>query len=223
MPSTAAKLTCSPWVGGQHDWEKVLRFGVKRHLRPGDLLYAQGWIVEYFYYLNKGSVRVSICSREGSEKILAIQEPGSLIGETAAFDGQPCFSTAVAIEESEVYAFSSRQFIHVIREEPEIAIRIIQSLGSKMRVLAAQVSSLTFMDARSRIVYLLCQAADTGSTGCRIINMTHQDLANLTGLCRVTVTKVLNDLHRIGAIDKSRSRIRVRDPVRLRHHLVNPA
>lgn len=218
---SAKQLSASPWVIGDLEWDQSLKYGVQRNLRPGDILYTQGRVTEYFYYLKRGRVRVSICSQEGSEKTLAIQEAGSLLGETAAFDGSPCFSTAVATGASTVYAFTAAQFRQMVRENPDLSVRMLQSLGFKVRVLAAQVSSLAFMDARSRIAYLLSQACDMENQGSDIVNITHQDMANMTGLCRVTVTKVLNDLHRGGIIDKGRSRILVRDAGRLRQLMVN--
>lgn len=221
MSDQPSSPSTSPWVGGNRHWESVLQHGIPRHLRPGDILYSQGGVAEYFYYLSKGKVRVSISSRDGSEKTLAIHEPGSLIGETSAYDGQPSFSSAVAVTETLVYAFSPSQITSVVRESPEIAHQLIQSLGAKMRVLAAQVSSLTFMDARGRIAYMLLQATEAVPMRPGLIRLTHQDVANLTGVSRVTVTNLLNDLQGEGIIGKSRSCIWVKDAARLRRCLNN--
>jgi CRP/FNR family cyclic AMP-dependent transcriptional regulator len=167
--------------------------------RDGEMIYIQGESSRCFYFVRSGRVKVSILKEDGSEKILAIQEKNTFFGESAAFDRHPYFATATAIED---------------------AFLIIRRIIRKLRLLGFQVEDSAFLDAQRRIAHilvkLLAEVGEPGPDGTVIERgITHEDLANITGLSRVRVTTILNNLERAGIITKRRMALTVIDQGKL--------
>jgi CRP/FNR family transcriptional regulator, cyclic AMP receptor protein len=165
-------------------------------------------------------VKISIFRDDGSEKILAIQEGDTFFGESAAFDDQPYFATAIVLEPSEIFHIHRDKLLAVIPKEPGVACMLICALIRKMRLLAFQVEDLSFLDAQKRVVHILLTLAhelgavkEEGFTIQKRI--THDDLAHLTGLSRVTVTNILNYLEKLNIIRKKRCTLTIVDRERL--------
>jgi len=222
----------SPWVKDnvgqyQHELSKLLKGAHPKKYRANQPVYIQGERSQRFYFLRKGKVKISIFREDGSEKILAIQEDNTFFGESAAFDDQPYFATATILEPSEVYYIHRDGLLKMIRKTPSIATMLISALIRKIRLLAFQVEDLSFLDAQKRIVHiLLTLCLELGvkkEEGLQIQKrITHNDVAQLTGLSRVTVTNVLNYLERLNLIKKSRCMLTIIDQERLNNLLGNP-
>jgi CRP/FNR family transcriptional regulator len=222
----------SPWVKdniGQYQLElkKLLKSSNPKKYKANQVVYIQGERSQRFYFLRKGKVKISIFREDGSEKILAIQEDNTFFGESAAFDDQPYFATATILEPSEVYHIHRDDLLKMVKKMPSIASMLICALIRKMRLLAFQVEDLSFLDAQKRIVHiLLTLGLELGvkkEEGLRIQKrITHNDVAQLTGLSRVTVTNVLNYLERLNLIKKSRCMLTLVDQEKLHNLLGNP-
>jgi CRP-like cAMP-binding protein len=165
-------------------------------------------------------VKISIFRDDGTEKILAIQEDDTFFGESAAFDDQPYFATATVLEPSEIFHIDRDKLLAVIPEDPKVAVMLICALIRKMRLLAFQIEDFSFLDAQKRVVHiLLALAHELGvekEDGLNIQKrITHNDIAHLTGLSRVSVTNILNYLERLKIIKKKRCTLIILDQERL--------
>lgn len=216
----------SPWVKPScgEDLAFVFDLGVRRVYDAGAILYHQGDLSHVFYYLDRGRVKVSILREDGSEKVLAIHEPGSLFGESAAFDSRPYFATCTSLEQSVVYVIRVEDVLSLMASDPGVARSIGRSLAQKMRLLTYHVADLTFLDSFSRVAHFLLKLGqDFGIStpaGKRLaVSLTHQDIANLTGTSRVTVTNILNAFKRQGLIQKKHKEIVITDEPRLAEYL----
>lgn len=215
----------SPWVKDnigdyREELERLLKFGRLGKYRSGQPVYIQGERSRHFYFLLKGRVKISIFREDGSEKILAIQEGNTFFGESAAVDDQPYFATATVLEASEIYSIHRDHLLQMLRETPSIAFLLMCALIRKMRLLAFQVEDLSFLDAQKRVVHILLKlvhelGVEKGE-GLHIQKrITHDDLARLTGLSRVTVTNVLNYLEKLSILEKRRCSLTILDHERL--------
>lgn len=214
--------TCdSPWIKpGLPFLDSLLEEGELRVYRPGTVIYFQGEYSPGLLYVQKGSFKVSIYHEDGREKILGIQEAPTTFGEASAFDGEAYFCTAVALSQCHVYLFRNAVVAKLIRTYPEISFSIMESMSRKFRALALEVQELAFMDAPHRIAHLLTKLfADYGvlTTAGEKLSMpiTHEELANMAGMSRVTVTTVLNRMQQQGIIEKKRRTIYILDKERL--------
>lgn len=200
--------------------DTLLAIGRLKRYSPGQIIYLQGEESTNFYFVREGKVRVSIFKENGSEKILAIQEDNTFFGESAAFDRYPYFATATAMEESTIYAFDIEETEALLRSHPEVSLLIITSIIRKLRLLGLQVEGLSFLDAQKRVASILLklmhEVGEPTANGILIKKrITHEDLANITGLSRVTVTNVLNYLNRLKLITKERLKYTIIDRARL--------
>lgn len=218
----------SPWVKSDEDrWERLAGYGTTLMVEPNGIIFSQGDRADAFYYLKQGRVKVLMFAQDGSEKTLAIHEEGSLFGETAAFDNMPRFATAVAMKRSEVVRIRANALPGLVRENPDLALRLMQSLCRKIRLLALQVEGMAFLDVERRVGHLLLRLAmDFGvpaGSGIRIsVRVTDQELAGIVGSCRVTVTKVLNAFRRQGLVEKTDRYLIITDPAGLAQFVMAP-
>ena len=124
-------LNKSLWViEDKNIQEKVLKYSKNiRYFCKGNFIYQQEDKRDFLYFLTEGRVRVSVSSASGSEKILAIHEPGSFFGETAFFDELPSFTYAQALKDSTVVVLSKDQFTNMMKDDPDLAFNLFNSMG----------------------------------------------------------------------------------------------
>ena len=207
----------SPWLASDQEfWEELDPFAKRRFYPKNYYVYYQGDHSNCFYWVKSGLVKVVIIHEGGLEKILSINGPGSLFGETAAFDGKPYFASALVIEDAEIWSVTADDLFCIFETNPKLTKEILKSLTAKIRLLALQVEDLTFFDALRRIARTLVKLAHNCGqkepTGIKILHrLTHQELANLVGTSRVTVTNTLQYLKETGVLEQKRGQITITD------------
>lgn len=160
------------------------------------VIFSPGAPSEAIYFIEKGRVRLTRLSPEGKTVILALLGPGDLIGE-AAWESGEHDSYAETLEESRIYQISRDAFQNFIRENPEFGLRLIQILGIRLKQAQARIEDLVFRQVPSRVARLLLSLAESHGkvtpNGIRVeFPLTHQEIADLVGSSRVTVTQILN-------------------------------
>jgi len=219
-------ITDSPYVvwdakGYEKEKEQLLTVSVSKIYGEGEIIYLQGQTSKEFFFVHEGRVKVSILREDGSEKILSIQEQNTFFGEYAAFDRQPHFATATALDRSKIGRIPIEGAVSAMKANPNVSLMIINRIARKFRSLGFQVEGLAFFDAERRIARMLVSLAaevgkpDTDGTTIRR-GITHEALANLTGLSRVRVTTILNNFERGSIITKKRGSVTITDFVKLR-------
>ncbi len=204
----------------------LLSRSAPRKYRSGSVVFMQGEPGGRFYFIKKGRVMVTIVGRDGSEKIVAIQESNTFVGDTS-LDRYPYPATAVAIQDSEIYAVEQAHFRLCVKSNPEVAFMILESVIRKARSTALQVGDLSLRTARGRVAHVLVKLSEEigRKTEEGIViqeRMTHGTLAGLTGLARPTLTSLLNELERSNLISKTKnSYITIVDKERLVHAVDN--
>lgn len=182
-----------------------------------NIIFHEGDYGDTLYIIKGGRIKIAKVTMDGREKTLTILQPGDFFGEMALFDDLPRSATAEAIDpEVRLLAISKADFERVITENPQIALRIMRDLTRRIRQVNQQVEDLAFKDVHGRVastLYNLMQTegAKTGKTGVSL-KMTHQDLANMVGSSRETVTRALNRLQDQGVIAISHQQITILKP-----------
>jgi CRP/FNR family cyclic AMP-dependent transcriptional regulator len=183
---------------------------VRRYPR-GAFVYRQGEISHHFYQLVSGRIRILNGHPDGREQVLAIVEPGGLFGEAACFDGVPYYTAALTVQPSMVRVFSREPVMKAMRANPEILLEILRSVIRKQRLFALQLETLTFRKAPARVALILARlatyygAADADGRGTRIgLHLSHEVLAAMIGVTRVTVTREIGALIRDGVITRQK-------------------
>ena len=166
------------------------------------------------FVIHQGQVKVSIVSEDGREVILSLLGPGSVFGELSLLDGKPRSANVVATEDTDLLMLRRSDFIQLIYKTPQIATALLAELASRLRKTDRQIEGLALLDVTSRISETLLQLAPEQGTetadGVGIESRpTHQELANMSGTTRETVSRVIKRLEGQGYINCSGRRITI--------------
>ena len=188
----------------------------------GVAIYQQGELSSRFYQLVSGRIRIVLSQTDGREHVLAIVEPGGLFGEAACFDGLPYHTTAVTVQASTVLVFGREAVLDAMRGEPDLMLEVLRSITRKQRLFALQLETAMFRKAPARVAFILSRLATyygtpvAGGRATRIgLHLSHDVLASMIGVTRVTVTREIGALIRDGIVTRDRRYLIVLDQGRL--------
>ena len=166
---------------------------VTKTVKRGTNIYAKGDPGTSLCAIGAGTVRISVPSVEGKDAVLDVLGKGSILGEIALLDGHPRTADAIAVTDCELFVIERRDFLPLMREEPEIALKIIEILCSKLRRTTQQAEEVMFLDLPSRLAKALMRLLDGDTAGMqeRKVTITQKDLGNLIGMSRESTNKQL--------------------------------
>jgi len=194
---------------------------VRKLYDDGELVFSEGEPCEGFYVVLAGKIRIFKTSANGREQVLAIEGPGSSVAELPVFDGGRYPASVAAIEPSEMIFISRKDFQAFCLEHPQVALKVLAVVGSRLRRLVGIIEELSFTTVRQRLVaHLLRLADDIGQKTDRGIEImlpgSHQDLAHQIGTVRELVSRNLSRLQAEGLLELDARHIVIRDPKGLR-------
>jgi CRP/FNR family cyclic AMP-dependent transcriptional regulator len=194
-------------------------FHVKAY-RRNQIIFLEEETGNYMYIVLAGKVKVTKSTIGGKETILAIHQAGDFFGEMALLDGKTSPATVSAMEDCRIATIYSEDFHRLVMRNDKVVRQIIHVLCGRLRNVWAQVQDLTYSTAEARICAGLRQLSKRhGVVDARgiIINLkiTHQELAEMVGTSRETVTRTLARLQKKAIILIEQRRIVVLDPKRL--------
>ncbi len=205
------------------EWDEVKliceRASEKRYYKE-EVIFFEDNNAENLYILVEGRVKLTMLSPSGKEKVISIIQEGDILGEMSLFDQDKHPITAEVIDEARLVILPFEDLENIIREQPSVAIKIINAMAKKTRLLTSQIRELVFEDAEGRLASLLLRfIEDFGrevKSG-KIIDLvlTHQEIANLMGSSRVTVTKLINQFIDEGIVKIYKRKIVVTDESKL--------
>ncbi len=181
-----------------------------RKWRKNQMIYLQGDPADSFYYLKEGKVQVFLSSAAGDEKILTLLSPGSLFGEAAFLDGLPRMSSARAMEDAQIISVGKGDLVERIRRQPELAMAMLGYLSRTVRMLSGQVDGMAFLQAGPRVAQILLRLAAGSPNGS--VSCSHEELAGLAGVSRVTVSRALSEFAQKGWIVTGYRAIQIKSP-----------
>jgi CRP-like cAMP-binding protein len=170
--------------------------------------------------LASGRVRIGNFTADGKQSILAFIEPGELFGELAIFDPGQRQEVAETVEPSTVVMFPREAFWACMQQHAEISIGVTKLIGLRRQRIERRLKYLLFRSNRDRLVHLLLELADQYGQGTPQkvlirLKLSHQDLANIIGSTRETVTVTLGELQAQGLLELGRQKIILCDLARL--------
>lgn len=185
-------------------------------------IYKAGEPAKCLYFIKQGRVKITTRSPEGKELIKAILHNDDMLGELCLAGETIHTDSAKAInQEAKIQVIPFDALLKLLSEQPELSLKVILQLGSRLDYSNRRFESLVFQDARTRIVEFLKDSANTMGikVGYEVLLkqfLTHQDIANITATSRQTVTTVLNDLKKQNLIYIYRKNILIRDISKLK-------
>lgn len=160
-----------------------------------------------FFIMAKGNVKVTRMSDDGREVILALLGEGEFFGEMSLLDGEGRSANVVAIEETQALTIKRGEFLAILEKYPKIAIHLLEELTHRLRRSDQQIESLSLSDAEQRISITLIRLAEQMGTikegAVTVRNLPYQqDIANMAGTSRETVSRMFKLLEEKGFIER---------------------
>jgi CRP/FNR family transcriptional regulator, cyclic AMP receptor protein len=176
---------------------------------------------EHLFILQSGRIKTGCFAVDGREVIKEILQPNAVFGDLALTGEQKRLDFAQALcDEITYFSIKITDFHQLMQTNQRLMFSALQHLSAKLQRLEERLSSLILKDARERIIEFLVDTADKEGKqiGYEILiklRITQQDIANLTGTSRQTVTAVLNDLKKSNLIHFTRNSFLIRDMAKL--------
>jgi CRP/FNR family transcriptional regulator len=194
-------------------------FQVKTY-RKNQIIFLEEETGNYMYIVLAGKVKVTKSTPGGKETILAIHQPGDFFGEMALLDGRTSPATVAAMEDCRIATIYHSDFQRLLMSNEKVVRQIIQVLCTRLRQVWSQVQHLSYSTADDRIrAGILQLSRKHGVQDARGIiidlKITHQELAEMVGTSRETVTRTLARLQKKGILSLENRRIVLLKPKEL--------
>jgi CRP/FNR family cyclic AMP-dependent transcriptional regulator len=201
--------------------EDVLFQRLGKVFPPGTVLFHDGESGREMYVVQSGKIKISKKVRD-EEQTLAVLGAGEFFGEMAILNNKPRSATATVLEESKVLVIDPKTFESMIKNNTEIAVRMIKKLAARLQEADDQIEGLMIKDANSRVVHTLARMAD--SVGQQVeggikVSITVEALAGKSGLEAAQVEEVISKIVKANIIQTAPDGLIISDVNRLRKYL----
>ena len=200
------------------DLQKIADVCLVQTVAKAGCLFSEGDPARGFYVVQRGAVSVHRVNAAGKEQVIHVFRAGDSFAEVALADETGYPADARAIESSQVLLVQKNGILELLRRQPELALRMLGSLSSHLRVLVGQLEDLTLKDVETRLANWLLQRCPQppGELPCRFeLGMTKRMLAAELGTVSETLSRTLAKLRRQKLITVMGREITVVSPVRL--------
>ncbi|MBK8909626.1 MAG: Crp/Fnr family transcriptional regulator [Rhodospirillales bacterium] len=203
-------------VFSPEDLDRLAAVSLTRTYRPGQNIFLKGDLGDSMMAVLSGRVRISSNSADGREVVLAVLEPGELMGEIAMIDGGERTADAVALAPTDLLILSRRDFLPCLRQSSEACWKLLMIMAQRLRRTDEQVEDMSFLPLKirlaKRLLFLADHYGEPSGASIRIsIHLPQQLLASMVSTSREAVNKQLRAWHEAGVVDVKRGVIIVLD------------
>ena len=200
------------------DLENIADVTVFKSLEKGDYLFHEGDPAGGFYVVQRGAVNVHRVSAAGKEQIIHVFRAGESFAEVALASATGYPADARALEPTQVLLVQKDGILALLKRQPELALRMLGSMSSHLRVLVAQLEDLTLKDVETRLANWLLKRCPNpqGSQPVKIeLGMTKRTLAAELGTVSETFSRTLAKFRKQSLVKVSGKTITVLSPQRM--------
>ena len=189
---------------------------VARSFSAGEVIFDEGAACSGMYVVESGNVRIYKSSAGGREQVLSIDGPGSSIAELPVFDGGNYPASAAAVDQATLIFVSKQDFQALCLAHPQVALKVLRVVGSRLRRLVGIIEELSFTTVRHRLAsFLLRLAQKEGrktADGLEVtLPVSNQELASQIGTVRELVSRNLSRLQAEGLVRIDGRNVTIRD------------
>src|SRR5215218_10841347 len=210
---------------GSDDLRRVADVAVPRRFASGQVIFREGDSSDTCYVVRSGHARALRENTDGRMIALAHFGPGDIFGELAMFDDERRSATVETLDNVEAVAIAGSDMRRLLREHPDIAVKLVIALGRRLREANERLTRQSFQTVQSRVAVVLGQLVEQtrseSGAGQRdvLVKITQSDIAQLAGSSRESASRFLAVLERAGIITQGRGRITVHDPDALKRYI----
>jgi CRP-like cAMP-binding protein len=198
------------------DLREIVKLAVRQVYKKDNMILIEEEIGSTMFIILDGRVKISRISDDGREVILSILSEGDFFGEMSILDGQNRSANVVTLEDARIMVIRREDFLQMLHDYPQIAINLLKELAGRLRRSDAQIKSLSLQNATGKVASTLLRIADdSGKIHLGQVEIPRlppqQDLANMAGTSRETISRVLKALTKQGYLRKEGSRLIIKD------------
>ncbi len=192
----------------------IAKLGVTRKLAANQCLFVKGDDGDALYGVLSGCIRISASAPTGKEINLNILYPGDMFGEIALLDGKKRTADATAMTPTELLCIQRRDFLNLLKEEPDLAIHLLYMVCDRVRKTSEIVEDTAFLSLGPRLAKRLLNltkyanqldSADTSD----VLKVSQSELGQMMGVSRESINKYLRNWTNEGWIALSRGKISI--------------
>jgi CRP/FNR family transcriptional regulator, cyclic AMP receptor protein len=193
-------------------------YAIPRTVKRGTVLCARGDPGTSLFAVCSGTVKISAPSPDGKGAVFNLLTDGAIFGEIAVLDGLPRSADAVALTDCELMVIERRDFVALVRERADFALKLIEVLCRRLRHTTGQLEDVMFLDLPARLAKVLLQASSDappspeGKLGGKKIALTQRNLSEMIGMSRESTNKQLRAWEKQKFIELQRGGIVVLAP-----------
>ena len=191
------------------DLEELATHLIERRFPKNATVVEEGLPGDYMYVIREGRAKVTKASEDGREKIMNFLEAGAFFGDMALLGDETRSASVKTLEESTLLALSRRDFIDLLRQSPDLALSVIEELANRLRETNEQARSLSFQGVEERTRNLferIAREEEGGGNRLMTPSLTHQQIADMVGTSRETVTRAIKVLKSSGWLSQDGKR-----------------
>ena len=174
------------------------------HYRKDELIFLQGDLADWVFYIHSGKVKLTVNSEKGKEAIIAILEPGNYFGEGCLARRKIRMSTATALSDCSILRLAKALLVRLLHEEPAFYEAFISFLLSRNIRLEEDLVDQLFNSSEKRLARVLLRLANfekEGDPDLMIPKISQETLAEIIGTTRSRVNFFMNQFRKLGFIE----------------------
>jgi CRP/FNR family cyclic AMP-dependent transcriptional regulator len=173
--------------------DQLCRYAKHASLKRGATIFSRGDAGTCLFAVISGTVKISISSADGRNAIFNLIGPGEIFGEMSVLDSQARSADAIANTNCEVFIIDRREFLPFVRSQPELAMKFIELLCTRLRWTSDQVEQIILQNLPGRLASALLRLTDKHklAPGGRTIAVTQQEISEMVGMTRESINKQL--------------------------------
>lgn len=177
-------------------------------LAPNSVVFWEGEINPYIYFVQYGSLKALKSSPDGREQVLRFISAGEIFNELGVLAKRPSPATAVTLEESGMWLIPRSALERILLTHPTVAMRIIENMADKITELATLAADLSLKTVEARLAKILLEQAD-GDVIERRRWFSQTELAARLGTVPDVLGRIFRELTKAGVIEMDRQHIRI--------------
>ena len=197
--------------------------GIVREYRKGTYLFLQHDEATTVFFLWEGRVEITSSSATGHRQLHTTLQPPQFFGELGVLGGMRRTTTAVALEDTTAVTIPAEAFLRFLSDNPDPSLALLRALARQIAAHEGLIEDLLYLDLKGRVAKrllgLVSPSFDELPADGAVVpsDVTHADLASLSGGSRENVTRILSDFQRRGLVEKNGRRYVLSNVDGLRH------
>lgn len=198
------------------DLREISNVSVRQVYKKDNMILIEEEVGSTMFIILDGRVKICRISDDGREVILSILSEGDFFGEMSILDGQSRSANVVTLGDAKIMVIRREDFLQMLHDYPQIAINLLKELTHRLRRSDEQIKSLSLQNATGKVASTLLRLADdSGKIHMGQVEIPklppQQDLANMAGTSRETISRVIKSLTTKGYLKKDGGKLIILD------------